>query len=291
MSAAHGGVTDHIMVVVYSPAVFTLLATYLLPSECRALASTCKAARANYQAADVAARQRDNTLFSFDVGMRHLAYALVEAVPVSPHALTLRYNLLHWQLVDLGTNEMWLAVPRICAHLDARWPERWEGYVGMVLLEKQMSAKMKATFFAMQMYFVKAQVPLSHLDSIDPRFKLQVYDGVLDDADAERMLKLKTRAKKNKALAVAHARCLLRGMPQATRRAAELEQYEKEEKADDVCDAMLQGFAYLKRRQRDCALAYTKAQRQRLKKRKASAPKHYGRIYPVKPPARTRRKT
>lgn len=216
-----------------------------------------------------------NCVLSFDIGLRHLAYAVCEAVAEDELSLVMRYRLISWRLIDMKTSDPWAACEFICQHLNTEWP-LMSSRVGTVVLERQMSAKMKALFYAAQMYFLCQGVAKDRIVALDPRYKLQVYDDVVSNEDAVRLLGIKTRAKKNKILAIAHARQMLRD---DAVHLAELEQFEKEDKGDDVSDAMLQGFAYLKRRQEARVKAHFKEETTKKRKRKNMV-KRVGRIYP-----------
>lgn len=284
------------MVCLLTPAVYKVLQAYLLPSEEETIRATCHKARHQCPPVDISKRA-----LSIDVGKTHMGVAIVEGTHCARHGTALRYALRAWWLLNLKDGDVWHAVHELYkTSMQARWFAwfRPDGkHIGHVVLERQMAAKMKALTHALQMLFLCYHMSVSCVHHFSTVHKLRVYQGPLPDEDALYIASLKRQYSRNKAMSVAHTRCLFRGdtgtpvtLCQGDAALHALRQWQDDSKADDVCDAFLQGCAFFHQRQRESVKAYDKAQRE---KRKPQKRRRLGRIYPDdvwSPPLKTNKR-
>lgn len=210
------------------------------------------------------------TLFSCDIGLRHLSYAIVH----KSNETTLPI-LVTWDLVNLDTNDVWVAVGRVVSELDQCLAAHTLTHA---VLEVQMAPKMKAMYHALQMYFLCRQphvtlVPFSSAHKLTVDHTLLDGERELTDAEIkvwERVLKRKSAYGLRKDLSVLHALHMVRAMPDGAQRVVELLKWYDDDKADDVADALLQAIVFLER-----------DTKQQTRRRKNTLPKA-GRIYPTR---------
>ena len=202
-------------------------------------------------------------ILSFDVGIRHLAYALI-TIPSSACREVSALTIDEWDVIDLQTVT---SVEACCRKLTDELATRFgRRFFDLVLVERQpkhRSIMMVAIQMFLCAYFHAARATLKAEDGtgretavkfVHARMKLDLGEGDGDVASKTKtQIKvarpkltkqaLAERYRENKRYSIARTRHILSDILHDYANLALLELYPKK---DDLCDAFLQAVAYLR---------------------------------------------
>jgi hypothetical protein len=164
-------------------------------------------------------------ILSFDVGIRNLAYCLLDYSEEDAS-----WNILDWNVLDCTATNPTL---KVIQELDAL-PHLLE--VNIVLIEKQPSfnPKMRVIGACLYTYFT-----LRILHEQNKRAKIMYYSAKHKLRDVSISSAAKTKYQRNKKIAVEHVSNLISNTPWS-------QYFTSCKKKDDLADSLLQGLSYCK---------------------------------------------
>ena len=179
------------------------------------------------------AKHRD-IVCSFDVGLSNLSVCVLQQQPDAT------VSILYWGVVDLRSKgDLHVAIQALAEHLDSG-ASPYITLSDVVVIEDQSTANvdMRVMSHAIQMYFVARSLAERRacpiITFVPAMRKFLVYNGPSVRVQA------KNRYKRNKKLAVEHARLILSNDPSNLMYLMSLD------KRDDAADAFLLGMYYMK---------------------------------------------
>lgn len=178
-------------------------------------------------------------ILSFDVGIKNLAYCILDESRI----------IYHWGIITLMENTKTKCdTDELChivwENLDAH-PCMLE--VDRVVIENQPALKnprMKSIQMMLLCYFVsqsrRADVDIQKVDCFLPRNKLKVYDGTRAQ-EIEASMKCKTTYARTKRLSVEYTKDMIK------EQSSWLALLSNSKKKDDLADSFMQGLCYLEK--------------------------------------------
>lgn len=177
---------------------------------------------------------------SFDIGIRNLAYCIIEVNEDEDDTDVLRCGIKDWKIISLCEEDekcKKVGLQTLCTRMgEALDGDDEISLVDEVVLENQpvhMNPKMKSIQMMLFTYFVLRGVP--KVACFSAKNKLKVYDGPPVECT------LKSKYARTKKLGIAYCKYMIRNNNSL------LEIFEAEKKKDDLADSCLQGLLYLLR--------------------------------------------
>lgn len=175
---------------------------------------------------------------SFDIGIRNLAYCIINSEDDKKEEV-LKCKILDWKIIPLCEKEekvKKISIQTLCQRLIVKLDEQTDLLtVDRVVLENQpcyINPKMKSIQMMIFTYFYMRGV--NNVALFSPRNKLNVYDG------PEVECKLKTKYSRTKFLAIRYCGYMIRDTVLK-------DFFDSQKKKDDLADSFLQGLLYLRK--------------------------------------------